>query len=199
MGVEFWDERYSAADYAYGTEPNEFFAGQIKALVPGRALFPAEGEGRNAVHAATLGWGVTAFDQSSEAKKKALMLARQKGVSIDYHLSGYKEFEYGDGTFDAAVLIFVHLPPDERPEFHRLIGRCISPGGTILLEGFAKDQIRFTSGGPKDEGMLFSVDEIRSDYPDFEIILLEQQIITLNEGPYHQGKASVIRFVGRKH
>ena len=39
---------------------------------PGRILLAGEGEGRNAVYAASLGWEVYAFDFSMVAKKKAL-------------------------------------------------------------------------------------------------------------------------------
>ncbi|HRP00579.1 MAG TPA: hypothetical protein PLN54_14190, partial [Flavobacteriales bacterium] len=66
---EFWDERYGAEEYAYGTAPNAWFAEQLKGLMPGSLLLPAEGEGRNAVPAARLGWKVTAFDLSERSLK----------------------------------------------------------------------------------------------------------------------------------
>ena len=59
---EFWNERYSQEAYAYGTEPNAFFKSRIDQLSPGKLLLPAEGEGRNAVYAATKGFEVSAYD-----------------------------------------------------------------------------------------------------------------------------------------
>ena len=59
---EFWDSRYKSEDYAYGKEPNVFFADQIGNIPPGKLLLPCEGEGRNAVFAAALGWEVDAVD-----------------------------------------------------------------------------------------------------------------------------------------
>ena len=47
---DFWNNRYNQKDYAYGTQANQFFTKQIQNLQPGKALFPAEGEGRNAVY-----------------------------------------------------------------------------------------------------------------------------------------------------
>ncbi len=47
-------------------------------LTVGRILLPAEGEGRNAVFAAKLGWDVTAFDFSASAMKKALDFSRKR-------------------------------------------------------------------------------------------------------------------------
>ena len=67
----FWDERFSAKEYIYGTEPNEYVKEQLAKLKPGRILFAAEGEGRNAVYAATKSWDVVAFDPSKAGKQKA--------------------------------------------------------------------------------------------------------------------------------
>jgi hypothetical protein len=63
--IDFWNARYSAAEYAYGTEPNAFFKAQLDQLTPGRLLLPAEGEGRNAVYAAKKGWEVAAFEPNN--------------------------------------------------------------------------------------------------------------------------------------
>lgn len=67
---QFWDNRYSSASFAYGEEPNEFFKEHLSKLTPGRILLPGDGEGRNGVFAASLGWDVEAFDISSEGKKR---------------------------------------------------------------------------------------------------------------------------------
>ncbi|MCX6216781.1 hypothetical protein [Spirosoma sp.] len=48
---EFWNTRYQNPAYIYGVEPNSFFNECIDSLKPGRLLLPAEGEGRNALHA----------------------------------------------------------------------------------------------------------------------------------------------------
>jgi hypothetical protein len=50
--TERWNDRYSNSAFAYGEEPNNFFKEQIEKLNPETILFPAEGEGRNAVYAA---------------------------------------------------------------------------------------------------------------------------------------------------
>jgi hypothetical protein len=39
---------------------------------------------------------------------------------------------------------------------------------------------------------------LKSDFPDYEIILLEEKEIELDEGAFHRGTGSVIRFVGKK-
>ncbi|GIR76839.1 MAG: hypothetical protein CM15mP78_15380 [Candidatus Poseidoniales archaeon] len=69
-----WDRRFAQSVYAYGKEPNAWLKACISRLSPdsnSAALFPADGEGRNAVWAATEGWASTVFDLSIEGKRNA--------------------------------------------------------------------------------------------------------------------------------
>ena len=100
----FWDERYGQEQYAYGEAPNEYLKKKLTGLQTGKILFSLEGEGRNAVFAATLGWNVFAFDQISEGKKKAKLLAKENGVQIEYAVSNVESFCYTEKSFDALVL-----------------------------------------------------------------------------------------------
>jgi len=195
---DFWNERYGTSQYIYGTEPNEFIKDELLKLKPGKILFPAEGEGRNAVYAAKLGWEVIAFDPSIEGKNKAIHLAKKKHVTIDYLLKGYQEVDFHENTFDAIGLIFTHTSPEMRSIMHQKYGKWLKPGGTLLLEAFSKDQIQYTSGGPRESNMLFSKEELANDFPALIIEHLEQTIIELNEGLGHQGQASIIQFKGIK-
>ena len=68
-----WDRRFAETVYAYGKEPNAWLKTCIGKLSPEpnpAALFPADGEGRNAVWAACEGWSAMVFDLSIEGKKK---------------------------------------------------------------------------------------------------------------------------------
>ena len=200
---DFWNQRYSAAEYAYGEKANEYIKQQLIRLPLGKALFPAEGEGRNAVFAAGLGWQVYAFDMSEAGREKALALAKRKNVSIDYTVSNLEEITYSPKSFDALVLVFAHFPGTKRNVFHKKLGALVKPGGHIILEGFSKKHLTFNAvndkvGGPKDESMLFSIAEIEADFPDFDVIELIEKEIDLDEGLYHKGRASVVRFVGKK-
>jgi 2-polyprenyl-3-methyl-5-hydroxy-6-metoxy-1,4-benzoquinol methylase len=195
---EFWNERYALKEYIYGTEPNIFFKNQITKLSPGKILFPAEGEGRNAVYAAKLGYDVYAFDSSKEAKKKAEWLAKKHTVKINYQINDIESADYPSDFFDCIVLIFAHFHPLERNYFHNKLLSFLKPGGTILLEGFSKKQLQFNSGGPRNIEMLFSAKEIQHDFQHLSKIELEEKKIFLDEGSFHQGPASVIRMIGEK-
>jgi cyclopropane fatty-acyl-phospholipid synthase-like methyltransferase len=198
MSVEFWNQRYAEVEYVYGTEPNEFVRQQLSKLKPGRILFPAEGEGRNAVFAARLGFEVFAFDASHEARKKAMKLASDNGMVIDYQLQTYESATYPENFFDYIVLVFAHMPPGLRTIYHQKLLTFLSTGGTIILQGFAKDQIIRNTGGPKDIDMLFSGSELRDDFKSLREMKVWDEVTFLNEGPYHRGEASVMNLVGRK-
>jgi SAM-dependent methyltransferase len=194
----FWNERYKANDYAYGIEPNSFLKNQLKNVTPGKILFPAEGEGRNAVYAATKGWQVTAFDQSSEGKRKANVLALQKGVKIDYKINNFEFVEFPLKSFDCIALVFAHINPVKREQYHKKLISFLKPGGKLILEGFSKNQINNNSGGPRDIDMLFSEEEMENDFGSFSKLDISEEEVILNEGPFHQGLASVIRVTGIK-
>jgi hypothetical protein len=51
----FCNERYSENEFVYGEAPNVFFAETLSTLKQGVIIPPCDGEGRNAVHAASEG------------------------------------------------------------------------------------------------------------------------------------------------
>lgn len=198
-----WNERYAQEAYAYGTEPNAFLKEQLAGITPGKILFPAEGEGRNAVYAATLGWDVYAFDGSEEGRKKAMKLAEDRGVSIHYSIDTFESCNYAPESFDAVALIYAHVPADVKDASYSRIMDWLKPGGLILMEAFSKKHVEYKKansrvGGPDELGMLFSTDEINSYFASVHTELLEETEVTLNEGLFHVGTGSVIRFIAQK-
>lgn len=201
--LERWNDRYRQDEYAFGLEPNNYLKEQLQKLRVGSILFPAEGEGRNAVFAAQLGWTVSAFDISSEGKNKAIKLAENNAVTIDYQVGELPDLNYQSEQFTAVALIYAHFPADIKSRYHKLLDKYLRKGGVVIVEAFSKKHLDYVSdnpgvGGPKDMASLFSIDEIKSDFENYEIIELEEMEIELNEGLYHRGKGSVVRFTGRK-
>jgi 2-polyprenyl-3-methyl-5-hydroxy-6-metoxy-1,4-benzoquinol methylase len=193
-----WDERYARQEYIYGTEPNKFLKEQLSLLKPGRILFPAEGEGRNAVFAASLGWETDAFDQSVEGQKKALKLATHKGVTINYFIQSLNDWNPEPDQYDCIALIFVHLPEGLRQQVHNAVVKALKPGGTLLLEAFTLNQLPRTSGGPKTAELLFTKEHIESDFEHLTFTEFAETQTTLDEGPLHQGLADVIQLTAIK-
>ena len=195
---QFWDERYSNTEYVYGEAPNRFLAEHLPSIPPGRALFPAEGEGRNAAYAAHLGWEVDAFDYSQSAHHKAAQLFERKGVQANYTLSSVEAYAFKPHHYDLVFLCYAHLPPQQRTYLHRQAIQALRKGGWLLLEGFHKDQLGRSSGGPKKEDMLFSLDQMKTDFSVLHVHKLEKRLVHLEEGDFHQGEAAVVRMIAQK-
>ena len=195
---QFWNERYADNTFAYGKEPNQFLKENIHLLPKGNILFVAEGEGRNAVFAAKEGFQVSAFDYSESGKQKALVLAQEHNVAVDYLVSDVLELSYEKESFDGLVLIFAHFPAKIRKEAHIKLLELLKPSGSILFEAFGKEQLNYTSGGPKDIDMLFSEEEVKNEFPAISFDSLSTEKIVLDEGPFHQGEGVVVRFIGTK-
>jgi len=129
--------------------------------------FSGEGEGRNAVFAAKLGWKVSAFDISVEGKNKALRLAKNNDVTIDYQVGELQTLNYRSEQFDAIALIYAHVPPDIKSKYHKLLDKYLRKEGTIIFEAFSKNHLDYrlkneNVGGPKDLESLFSIEELKS-------------------------------------
>jgi 2-polyprenyl-3-methyl-5-hydroxy-6-metoxy-1,4-benzoquinol methylase len=194
---EIWNERYAKKEYIYGRTPNEFFKNFIDKQEKATILLPAEGEGRNAVYAARKGWQVCAFDFSEEAEKKALLWADQNKVEINYEVADLTQW-HTEEKFDAVALIYIHLSPGIRQEFHKKMVHQLKPGGMIILEAFSKKQIDYDSGGPSDIELLYNTKILNNDFSELKIDFLQERLVELDEGLYHQGEASIIRMIAKK-
>jgi hypothetical protein len=198
MSKDQWNSRYAAEEYIYGTYPNKYLETFLKGRHPGRILFPAEGEGRNSVYAASLGWQVDAFDQSEAGMDKALRLASSKKTTINYSISSLEDWDSNGVSYDCIALIFVHLVPGIREAIHQKLISALKPGGFLVLEAFTKKQMPRTSGGPKNLELLFDAEELRLDFSELEMIDFCETEVEINEGTLHQGLADVVHLIAKK-
>jgi SAM-dependent methyltransferase len=198
FGGKFWDERYSTTEFIYGSEPNSFFKSELEKLASGKILLLGEGEGRNAVYTALNGWTVDAVDFSLKAKEKALQLAEENKVHINYEVVNLSNYKLKQDYYDAIAIIYLHLKPDVRNYIHSQINDSLCTGGKLILEVFEKEQLGKTSGGPQSPEMLYSIEELEKDFVNMKIDLLEKKHIILDEGSKHSGDAVVIRLIAVK-
>lgn len=150
-----------------------------------------------------MGWQVSAFDISANGRNKALQLAEQQQTTIDYQVGEISSLDYQNEQFDAVALIYAHFPGAVKSSIHKMLNQYLRTGGFVIFEAFSKNHLEYIAknekvGGPKDIESLFSIEEIKSDFPDYHIIELEETEIELSEGLFHNGTGSVIRFVGQK-
>lgn len=196
---EFWDARYLEEGFAYGSEPNTFVKDQLNAIAAkGRILFPAEGEGRNAVFAAQKGWEVHAYDISSSGKLKAEQLAAEAGVTLDYRINGFLDVQYPDAYFDALAFSYVHLPSVMQASVFERHLPWMKPEALVIFEGFSVSNLPLRAlnpavGGPDNIDMLYTVEGLTQLLERFKNLKVWEEAVTLSEGKYHVGDARVIR------
>lgn len=200
-GKEMWNERFSSEEYVYGKEPNQFLKSTFEKnqiFFQNPILLLGDGEGRNGVYLSSNGFDATSLDFSEKALEKAKLLAGEKKVTLKTILSNINKYKFQKDHWGTIVSIFFHIDPKSRRQLHRNIKKSLIKNGLFILEAYSPRQLQFESGGPKDINMLYTIEELKNDFTDFKIIQLEEVETMLNEGCLHQGKASVVRFIGRK-
>lgn len=200
MKSDFWDERYRQDRYLFSTQPNAFLLDQVKEppeTGQNRALAVGDGEGRNGVWLAERGWQVTSLDYAAEGIAKTERLAALRGVSLTTVCADASTWAFPEEQFDLIVLFYFHLPREAAIRAHAGCVRALKPGGRLLLEGFRKQQMPLSSGGPKVEDWMYAADEIQSDFGVLEATVDRAVGRVLREGRLH-GSAAVYQFAGRK-
>jgi len=195
---EFWERRYTATAYAYGTEPNGFLVEVADRLPPGPVLCLAEGEGRNAVWLAERGHAVTAVDASTAGIAKAEALARTRGVRIATVAADLASFAISPGSWSGIAAIFAHLPPPLRRSVHRSAAAGLAPGGLFVLEAFTPRQLALGTGGPQKAELLYTLEMLREDLSELDLEIGREVERDVVEGLYHTGRAAVVQVLGRR-
>lgn len=193
-----WDERYSKPGYSYGAEPNEFLASAAGHIPAGPVLMLGEGEGRNAVFLAGLGYDVLAVDQSEAGLAKARQLANEKGVRIETRQADLRSFPIELGRWAGIVSIFCHLPPDIRHPLHAAVVHGLQPGGVFLLEAYTPRQLGRGTGGPSSVELLVSLANLSGELKGLDFLHARELEREVREGQYHTGLASVVQLVARR-
>ncbi|PRH82270.1 class I SAM-dependent methyltransferase [Arenimonas caeni] len=196
---DFWESRYAEPGFAYGAEPNQWVvACEPRLPQAARVLLPGDGEGRNSVYLAKQGHRVTSLDMAAAGLHKAAVLAHDAGVNLDLVQADLANWRPEPAVYDAVVLVFLHLPPAIRQRVHSAMVDALRPGGCLVLEGFDRAQLGLPSGGPRDPDWLFDPEMLRLDFRGLEAEVLGQAAVELDEGPFHQGIARVVRGFWRK-
>ena len=67
------------------------------------------------------------------------------------------------------LVLFVHLPADDRRRLLRQAAAALAPGGIVLVVGYDSTHATEGEGGPRDPLILFSPDDIVADLDGLEI------------------------------
>jgi len=194
--TDLWDQRYGTDEYAYGVEPNDFLRAEAHRIPPGPVLCLAEGEGRNAVFLAGLGYQVTAIDLSTEGLRKAERLARRHGVTLELIHGDLATFDLSLDRWSGIVEIFVHVPLLIRRRIHAQLPLALRVGGCLVLETYRPEQLALGTGGPKDVALLGSLADLREELSPLELVVAREANRDIHEGRFHDGPSATVQIVG---
>jgi len=187
-GKEYWDSRFSEPGYAYGEQPNDFLRASCQHLATGDVLSLCEGEGRNAVYLARLGYRVTAVDFSEVGLAKARTLAAKHNVTITTMVVDLADLDLGIARWDLVVSIFAQPPSAIRQRLYRQLQQALRPHGRLVLE--SKVDVN-AIGANRYSGAQI----LREELAPLTIALAQEQERELNEGHYHVGVQRTVQIV----
>lgn len=198
--MNMWDERYGQKDYFYGTDPNDFLRERASSLwkAGDRILCLAEGEGRNAVFLAGLGFSATAVDGSAAGLSKLKRLAAERGVNVSAIQSDLADFQIEEKAWDGIVSIWCHLPRELRQKVHHGCVRGLKQGGWFLLEAYTPEQLKYKTGGPQNPDMMPTLADLHSELAGLRFSHEVEMVREVHEGTGHEGLSAVVQLVGSK-
>ncbi|MDQ8193418.1 class I SAM-dependent methyltransferase [Coraliomargarita sp. SDUM461004] len=197
----FWDERYDKFEYIYGTNPNDFLAEVAPTIAQPkgkRALCLADGEGRNGVYLAKLGFDVTSVDLSIVGLRKAQKLAKSEQQKLTTIHADLANFDLGIERYDLIVSIFAHFPEDLRKKIHKQIPPALRPGGSLILEAYTPANVGRGVGGPPTIETAYSSKILTEDFEQLLIQRIEEREREIHEGSIHKGLSAIIQLLACK-
>ena len=196
MDRDSWNARYRDGDYLYGTEPNDFLRAEVGRIPKGRVLCLAEGEGRNAVFLAKLGYEVTGVDFSATGLRKAETLAKSHGVKLRLIEADLATFDLGIERWHGIVSMWAHTQLPVRQRIHAAVSRALIAGGAFVLEAYRPEQLAFGTGGPKDVTMLPTIAALQAELAGLELVIARDVNRDIREGTKHGGPSATVQLVG---
>jgi cyclopropane fatty-acyl-phospholipid synthase-like methyltransferase len=200
---KMWDQKFKEANFLYGEAPNAFIEENFERLEKAQSILClGEGEGRNALFLAEQGIAhVEALDASFVALSKLRHYAKERYVFIAIRHTLLNYWKPQASLYDAIVCTYLHVPKTEQKILFEKSLYALKEKGFFIGEFFSKSQLQFKSGGPKEETLLYSIDDISQMLKTLPCTIhkLAQEIIMLNEGEKHQGEGSVIRVILEKN
>lgn len=199
MSKEVWDKNYSDQDYVYGEHENVFI-NSMSHIIPEHSKVGcfAEGEGRNAVYLAKLGHDVTAYDQSMIGLEKTKTLASQNKVDVETVAMDLTKEIVKPNQYDAAIMVFGHVPKKDQPFFMENIMNSVKKGGTVIFEVYSEAQLEYQTGGPNSVELLYDPVDVLNWIRNNKCIHFYYGEAVRNEGKKHVGLGHVIQAVVKK-
>lgn len=184
-----YEEKYRQEGYYWGVTPNYLCYELMQRRPPVRPLKVLDmacGEGKDAVFLAKNGYLVTAFDLAAEGLKKGRQLAEKNSTFVDFYRADINDFELKDKydiIFCSGALHYI--TPEKRSEVISKIKSHTVDGGLNVLNVFVEKP--FIINKEKNDGRLWRSGQLFTEYYDWRITLMEENIFDCNSGGFpHQ-------------
>eukprot|EP00924_Labyrinthula_sp_SR-Ha-C_P003191 snap_masked-scaffold_15-processed-gene-1.27-mRNA-1 protein AED:1.00 eAED:1.00 QI:0/0/0/0/1/1/2/0/555 len=195
MNKNEWNGRYSKKGFAYGLEPNKFLttiSSRLKTSAKAIALSIAEGEGKNAVFLASLGYEVECIEFSKIAVEKIKFLSRKNNCEklIYVKTQDVLEFNFKRTKYDL-------IPTTRKNKYlFQNIMFSLKPGGLFVFQGYHVDYKG--RNGPQAVQRRTTCIKIKDLLRSFDVLVEEENEEEFEEGIYRKGKSKTVKLLMRK-
>jgi SAM-dependent methyltransferase len=141
----------------------------------------------------------TAVDFSAEALQSGAAWAEREGLSMDTVQADVRRWT-PPRQWDAVIITFLQLLPDERPGLYDTIRRSVRPGGVLIAEWFRPEHLSgdYDRLGPSSADRMVPPAELRDAFAEDDVLQCDAADVTLEEGPILRGQAAVVRLIVRR-
>ena len=181
MDSTAWNQRYKDSELVWSAAPNLWVKQLTEDLPAGKALDIAAGEGRNALWLAARGWHVTAVDFSEVALRRARSLAEEQlgrdASRLETLEADVETWVPSARSYDLVLVVYLHLPKEQRSSVMRAAAEAVAPGGTLLVVGHDVENLTSGHGGPQDPALLYRPGDIVADIGPAQLVLLREETV----------------------
>ena len=191
----FWNERYQAHDRLFGTAPDPFLADALGMLSSDTSVLDVGGgDGRNTLPLAReYGFEVTVLDFAHHALDTATAYANVQSITAAAMHADVRTWT-PKRRYDAAVVAFVQLLPEERQRLYAQLRAAVKPGGRIIGVWFRDDhkEEAYDRIGPSKPDRYVDAHEIRAAFAEDTIRECDSADRMVQQGPVLRGHAALL-------
>ena len=118
-----------------------------------------------------------------------------RGVPLTTVVADMATWDMGEARWDLVVSIFAHMPPPIRRHVHANLATALRPGGRLILEAYTPAQVGRGTGGPPVPELTMTLDGLRQELVDLEIVHGLETVRSVVEGPGHTGDGAVVQVI----